>query len=304
MPLDDVVKIKMTQSPPFADGDAPVGDDLVWVWDVSTGILRQAAVSSLPFTGGGGGGGGTTTLQASPFMITNDMAAYSYDAPTDSITIKDVRLLNKSFYPVSTTQFGGGDLRLSQLTYQPVSDDPTKGMLVIAGFQLNDGEHITITIPGSGSSADPVYNQLLADVVELKRMLAPFTPTALGANGGKVWWPSANAIPPGWVECVAMRGLMPIGKDGTQADFNAIGNSGGAKSVKLAANNIPELSTTIQRPLKFEDVDRGTNGGHSNWSLDNIETITVKVGTADAGLQKVNTISPYMTGIWIEYIGI
>lgn len=299
MPGDDVIKIKMPQSPPYDDGTAPAVTDLVWIWDLGTGKLRQAPINTLPFSADGGG---SVVTMPSPFMITNTSPQYSYDAGTNSITIEDTRLLNKSQYPVSTTQFGGGDLKLQDITYKAISDDDdTKGAVVISGFALADGEHITITVPGSAGSDDPVYAALLADVAELKKMTAPFKPTGLGPNGGKVWWPSDNDIPDGWQECVAMRGLVPVGQDTGQAEFAAIGASAGAKSVKLVAANIPELSVDLDRPKKIADIDRGRDV--SDWSVDDVETVTLTVGTADADMVNVNVMNPYLVGIWIEYVG-
>ncbi|MGZ3890172.1 MAG: hypothetical protein ACXVI9_06685, partial [Mucilaginibacter sp.] len=195
------------------DRDAAAGD-LVAGWDGLTNKTVAIDVSKLPGNGGGGGGGGGATLitVSNPFMVFTDSPNYAYDAGTNSVTISDTRLLNKVQYPVATTQFGGGELNINQMTYFPVDPaDDTKGKVVISNFQLDDNAHITITIPGQKTIADDVqFAQLVADVTLLKVLTAPFKPTALGPFGGKVWWPrSAGDIPAGWQECVAMRGLLP-----------------------------------------------------------------------------------------------
>jgi len=297
-----VVKVKMPESPPYAGGTTPATEDLVWIWDVSAGVLRQAPLSDLPF-GTGGGGGEPVVSEASPFMVFSTSGNYAWDEDTNTVKISDTRLRNRTLYPVFTTQYGGGEFQPGMISYNPIDPDDesgTKGLLQIAGFQLDPEHHITIVVAGSGSSSDTSYAALQADVALLKQMMAPFKKTATGANGGKVWWIGpADTIPAGWQECEAMRGLFPMAQDPDDAAFNGvIGTTGGAKDVKLVKENIPELD--IERPKKIPDVDRG--GGGSQWSLDDIET--AKVGTPDDDMQRVNIINPHAIGQWIEFVGI
>lgn len=301
---------RIPQLPPL--GRAPKAGDLVPVWDGDTSRTTYADVAELPGTGGGGGGGGgggTFTQLATPFMVFPGSPNYVYDAVHNTVTISDVRLLNKTQYPVASTQYGG-EFNMDKLSYYSVDPaDNTKGKVVISDFKLDDNAHITITIPGErDSSGDSNYAQLVADVALLKLIAAPFFATALGPNGGKVFWGmAANLIPAGWQEYQAMRGKLPIAQDPTDP-YNAvtnpdglsraIGSTGGAKSVKLVAANIPELD--YLRPKKIPDVDRGTLS--SSWSLDDIET--GKVGTPDAQMKNVNVMNPYRIVTWIEFVGV
>lgn len=285
-------------------GRAAAAGDLVPIWDGVEGATRQVDVSELPGTDGGGGGG-TVTTSPSPFKVYTGSANYSYDGGANTVKVLDARLLNKTGYPVFATQ-DNMELDDSQLTYNAVDpDDDTKGSVVIANFQLDIASHLTITVPSSlDPTGDAIYAALLADVALLKQIAAPFMTTALGANGAKVWW-TGGAIPAGWQECVAMRGLLPLAQDSGSADPRltaALGSSGGASLVTLLPTNIPQLSAAGVLPKKIVDVDRGTTGGHSLFSLD--DAVDLTIGTDGGDLQAVDVTNPYKLGIWIEFIGV
>ncbi|MBD1394255.1 hypothetical protein [Mucilaginibacter glaciei] len=303
LPPPTVIKVKMPESPDYPIGEVAAGDDLVWVWDTSAGVLRKSKISDLPFGAGGGGGGGAVpvTTQPSPFMVFNDDENYSYDPATNTVTIRDTRLKNRTMYPVFATQIGGGELNPELIIYNDIDpDDDTKGRLIISNFQLEVDQHLTLIVPGDATGGDSAYAQLKADVAFLKLIAAPFIKTALGANGGKVFWGRpASEIPPGWQEYTAMRGTFPMAQDPDDEDFDAaIGTTAGAKSVKLVKENIPELD--FERPRKVDDVDRG--GTRSKWSLDDVET--GKIGTPDFNMKNVELMNPYRIIMWIEFVGI
>src|SRR6185437_15077768 len=226
-------KKRVAELTPLGRTAAP--GDLLMGWDGILNQTRSIDVAELPFTDGGGGGGIFTSVP-SPFKVFNYSDNYTYDAVTNSVKIRDTRLLNKIMYPVATTQFGGGEFEDSKLTYTAVDpDDDTMGNVVISGFQLDDGAHITLTVPGDRDpSGDAVYAQLLADVALLKLIAAPFYATALGANGAKVLWNRpASEIPAGWQEWIDIRGRMPIAMDTGDPDFETLGATGGEKSHTL-----------------------------------------------------------------------
>jgi hypothetical protein len=118
-------------------------------------------------------------------------------------------------------------------------------------------------------------------------------------GGGMLFWnKAANLIPPGWREVVDWRGRMPVGFDSTQAEFNAMGKSGGSKDKTLSVNEMPSHSHTItgKLPKLQNDIDRG--GGTSKFSLDDIAN-----GSTDnaGGGQSFSIMNPYRVVIFIEY---
>lgn len=319
--MPDPITIKMPDSPPYADGDLPQATDLVWVWDMATGVLRKTPISALPFTDGGGGSGGGAAVP-SPFLVTNDSPNYSYDAGTNTVKILDARLLNKILYPVYTTQYGT-EFETSLLTYNAVDpDDDTKGSVVITGFQLQDGSHITITVPGSTDPAsDTVYAALLADVALLKQIAAPFAATILGPNGAKVWWlAGADLIPTGWQECVAMRGVIPLAQDSTSIDPDLTAPVGTAGGAKMHTNSLEEM-VPHNHTLATSNSTKTDNDGADPVRSTEVGTVNTKGGigtdksigvtggvpdpiTAIPAPAPFNMMNPYVIGIWIEFVGV
>jgi hypothetical protein len=303
--MGEVIKIKMPDSPPFADGDSVSGDDLTWVWDVSAGKLRQAKISDLPFSNSGGGGGDNDPVitNPSPFMVFNSSDSYSYNVETNTVTISDIRLKNRSLYPVLTTQFGGGEFNPEMIEYVDIDpNDDSKGQVIISGFQLDEGQHISLIVPGNTSGSDTSYTQLQADVALLKLIAAPFLKTVLGVNGGKVLWGRpANEIPAGWQEYQEMRGFLPMAQDPVDADFGkAIGSTGGVKSIKM------KLANLIEHAHKFIKIQTGGNGTTSGYvrgqSQGNIDKDTEKAGSPDP--EPMNVLNPYRIVMWIEFVGL
>lgn len=98
-----LTKVKITDLPPL---NRAVGQtDIVYVWDFLRAKLCQSPASALPAgTGGGGGGAGNIyTALGSPFKVRTGDDTYSYDTPSNTVTITDVRLLGKSDYVVSAS---------------------------------------------------------------------------------------------------------------------------------------------------------------------------------------------------------
>lgn len=240
MPIT-IIEQSIPQSPFFTE--AVSVDDLVWIWDTSTGILRQCKVSDLPFSNGGTGTGNGSGLTGTPFKV-------NYNAPNavftgGNLVITDLRLSGKTGYPVYATQLNA-ELRDDDVVY-----DSAHGKLTLKNFNLKIGEHITLYpdgMPGSTSSSgnSPALQTILDRLDALELIAAVFTPSALGAKGGMVVWRKpASEIPPGWAEVVDWRGKMAIGYDPDDPDFNTLspdasGNSsGGTKEAAITGAHIP-----------------------------------------------------------------
>lgn len=294
-----------------------VDADVFMIWGDAEAQNFRLPKSKLPAgVGTGGDTGGTTSpivASPSPFMVFNNGVNYHYDEPTNTIIISDERLLNKTLYPVSCTQFGGGELRTDILTYDLVDpNDDTKGKLVISGFALADGEHITINVPGEiTSSSNSIYTNLLADVALLKQIAAPFMTTVLGANGGKIWWPvAAGNIPAGWQECTAMRGFVPVAQDpadvydaitNPDAFGRGVGITGGRKGFTLTENNIPQIKGTI--PGSESGLPHTSGEGAIGFGLQkNVDVPVVDFGKEEPDF--ISSLPPYLIGIWIEFVGV
>lgn len=311
-----MAKKRINQLPEL--GRDPQAGDKVHLWDGELERSVQVDVEDLPGTGGGGGTTPIITSVASPFFISKTHPSYSYDIPTNTISIIDARLLNKTQYPVATTQFGGGVIKRSLITYTPIDPiDDTKGKVEISGFELDDDSDIVITLPGEReASGDVVYTQLLADVAILKVLNAPFKPTILGPGLGKVWWPSeAGDIPAGWQICVAMQGYLPMAQDpadtydpvtNPEGMDRAIGTTGGAK---MHTNTIDEMAPHDHGiTIPSRDLDNYADSGGDltvNGAGDTRILTTKKAGGVDDGsgtmvAKPYSVMNQYLIGHWIE----
>lgn len=98
-----LTRVKITDLPPL---NRAVGQtDIVYVWDFLRAKLCQAPASALPAgTGGGGGGTGNIyTALGSPYKVRTGDDFYSYDTPSNTVTITHPTLLGKSDYVVSAS---------------------------------------------------------------------------------------------------------------------------------------------------------------------------------------------------------
>lgn len=301
-------------------GRDPAAGDKVHVWD---GVLErsvQVDVEDLPGTGGGGDGG-TFVPVPNPMPILNHSSNYEWDGGANKVIIRDALLLNRVNYPVATTQFGGGEFRKTSLTYFPIDpDDDTLGRVEIANFQLDDGEHITITVSGElDPSGDAVFQQMITDVALLKLLAAPFMATITGANGGKVWWLDADGpIPSGWQECEAMRGYLPMPYDPDDEDFETLGGTGGSKTHINTIEEMAEHAHKQGSESLYDDYHdagadeadpddkNGTLVGNRGWVVipDYLPAYrnqkTNKIGQS----QEYSIMNPYKVGRWIEFVGL
>jgi len=305
--------LKIPQLPPL--GRVAADGDKLAAWDNVLSKTVYVDIAELPF--GPGGGGPAPVALGSPFKVRNNSA--SYNGAGGNVVVTDVRLLGKSDYVVTTTQMQV-EFDDDQITYNPVA-----GSFTITGFQLQDSSHITVYADGVVSeSASELYTALEAQILLIQQMIAPFATTAYGANGGKVWWiGTADTIPAGWRECVAMRGYLPIAQkpaDIYDAVTNPDGLSrpiltpGGSKSHTIVIGEIPPhihtLQTSDSRQSGNDGADpvRSTEGGDVN-SQGRVNSIGSTGGTPDPitgvpAAASFSIMNPYLIGIWIEFIGV
>lgn len=121
---------------------------------------------------------------------------------------------------------------------------------------------------------------------------------AVFRQGGAIipWGRPANTIPEGWQEVVDLRGRTIIGMDVTQTEFAVLGHPGGAKSVTLTKENMPNYNLT--RGVGLETPAAGTQNIWSN-APGTAFTETINSGGSD---EPFSILNPYKIVHFIEYI--
>ena len=107
-----------------------------------------------------------------------------------------------------------------------------------------------VILPYGGSSAPSGYLLCQGQAVSRSTYAALFA--VLGTRYGAGDGSSTFNLPD-------MRGRVPVGFDGGQAEFNALGNAGGAKTHTL---------TVDEMPAHAHGWNRTTSGSSSEWSFD------------------------------------
>jgi len=305
---DDHIKIKLPQLPLYSG--AVKNDDMVYVWEDATGVLKHATVGQLPFGQGGGGG---QPLLGSPFKVRlgDDQVTIS----GGNTVVSDARLAGKTDYPVSSSQLNNAVFRDTEVTY-----DDVNGTVTILDFELQAGE-VLVLYPdgvagggGGGGSLQPILDRLAA----LESMVAPFIPTGSGENHGRVWWTGPlSDIPLGWAIDEDWNGRVPVGYDASATEFNVMGKTGGVKDVQLSANQQGEIEFQFQ-----PDHSQGSSSvrqirgirakpkGASSWSFSHEVSPPayqwsgsnyVRPGEAT---ESHTNLQPYRVGCWIKYVGV
>lgn len=256
------ITVKLPQLSPYPL-DTILPEDLIYVWEVATGILRNARVNQMPF--GSGGGGGQPAL-GSPFKVRfgeEGVIVIDNGDGTFNTKVSDVRLLGKLDYPVNSSQVNNGVYRDDELIY-----NSTEGSVTILGLNLSLGEVVVLypdglqTGGGSGGSLQGIFDRL----DELERKAAPFNTSITDSGGGRViWGRPANEIPIGWVEDIDYRGKFLRGADPTVTEINESGKVGGSTTYKLTQDNIPEhrFFTAIGGTYSSSNFPPGLDGINS-----------------------------------------
>lgn len=129
------------------------------------------------------------------------------------------------------------------------------------------------------------------------------------AGGGMVLWNKpVSQIPSGWAEVVDWRGRLPVGLDATQNEFNAVGKVGGAKTITLAKENMPEHDHTS---IVWEEGGAMNTIGTGNYSSTGFHLATSTPGggkinktSKEGNGTSVNSMNPYRVAVFIEWVGI
>ncbi|RQO79125.1 hypothetical protein DBR40_05240 [Pedobacter sp. KBW01] len=303
------ITLNLPNTPPL--GRNAIGDDMIWIWDSELSLLRRCNISELPF-GSGGGGGGSGTILASPFKVRlgdPEVVIVTVSPGVFNTEISDLRLVGKTDYPVTTTQLNNAAFRDAEISYNSVD-----GKVTIKDFSLLAGEFVVLYPTGvpssSGSGGSTALLQEQID--ELKRMIAPFVPTVTGAAGGRVWWPSEDAPPPGWIIDTAMAGYFPMAQNSSDPDFATIGQKLGSKTHTNTEEEMPPHNHTA---AGNPGVGNNYKSGGSGAPLDNVTgdkkyNWTEKTGgylpsgASEKVAKPYSIMNPYFVGNWIKYVGV
>lgn len=298
---DDHIKVKLPQLPLYSG--TVKNEDMVYVWEDATGVLKHATVGQLPFGQGGGGG---QPLVGSPFKVRlgDDQVTIS----GGNTIVSDARLAGKTDYPVSSSQLNNSVFRDFELSY-----DSVNGSVTILSFELQPGEVLVLYpdgVAGSGSSGgalQPILDRLAA----LEAIVAPFVPSGSGENYARVWWTGGvENIPIGWVEDTDWRDFTPI-----HAPSPAnIGNTVGANTRKLTTGQQGSFQVSaVSDRTAGAARNNATYNFSFNWGSGSvglnagsganvpIGPVTVRLSNADDDID-MRQKSKY--GIWIKYVGI
>lgn len=154
----------------------------------------------------------------------------------------------------------------------------------------------------------------LQTLIDLTTRMASLEQILLPLSNGDSWLlfnRPVSEIPAGWEEVTEMRGKMPIGLDSTHIPFNTIGNTAGAKNIKLTENHIPEYDPAngdFNRLLKYtgantaDIVDNLQNPGEQQPFLTDSKIIK-KFGKAIADQVAIDLLNPYRIVLYIKYVG-
>ncbi len=191
-------------------------------------------------------------------------------------------------------------------------------------------KYATIGISAEGTPWESFKNsRVLRDVhqqitnlsnlfVALDERINKMLPIGTIAIWGK---PASEPIPEGWQECTDLRGRMPVGWNPSDADFNQIGKTGGAKTHILTIAEMPSHGHSVFPFNKYtaRALDINTtygNAARTGGSFDNITPeAEIAAGahtdktwrdstekTVGGGLPH-NNMSPYRIVMFIKYVG-
>lgn len=163
----------------------------------------------------------------------------------------------------------------------------------------NKDEDYTISPEDVGNNMKAVVDVCLNPVGSIIMYhpsgLTEFDSSGLGIADNVMGWAICN----GNNDTPDLQGKFIAGYDPGDADYNTIGETGGAKTVTLTANQIPPVPFEYNRPLKTNDSDRGV-GNSSLWSIDQEETVSAN--TINASVQAHENRPPYYVLVYLKRI--
>lgn len=133
-----------------------------------------------------------------------------------------------------------------------------------------------------------VVDALLERIEALEAITTINVPSGLIA----IWGQAANLIPVGWTEYTPLRGRMAVGFDSSVAEFDVLGDFGGATNKTLAITEIPSHSHQI----KATGISAAGGGGHLPNSGGSLTANTESAG----GGQAFSLMNPFRVVLYIQ----
>lgn len=194
--------------------------------------------------------------------------------------------------------------------YGNLEYDSINGILTIHNYHLQTDKHITIYADGVVST--DLQNYLISVKSDIDTFKLICKPLILK---GAVWpWKqAANLIPPGWQECLDMRGKTFMGQDPTDVYDVATNPSGlsldigtiiGSKTYKLVEGDLPPLELPVDHSLQLSaTVGGGFVGGGVLAPYEGAGG-QGKARLVNANQKSLILLNPARIVQWIEYVGI
>ncbi|MDV6170244.1 hypothetical protein R1T16_17540 [Flavobacterium sp. DG1-102-2] len=140
-------------------------------------------------------------------------------------------------------------------------------------------------------------NALIFRVADLEKKTAIFQ-----AGGGMFHWRKpANQIPPGYAEVVDWRGRLAMGWNPDDADFDTLGETGGAKN-RTVSVNIPISGYGVGGSADTGDGGKLIVGSGNHENAEFFESLR-KASLTPSTSGNVDVLNPYRIVMFIEFIG-
>lgn len=167
-----------------------------------------------------------------------------------------------------------------------------------ADWMNNVQEELATPIEASGRTLDGTkHDQLMKSIIDLTYAIGDYIYTENDASGPGVRFP--------WQTWVEVKGVVLVGRDTAQTEFNATGKTGGEKTHELTTDEIPDLTppdspvATDYRLMGKSIAGQGTtcdgydsNGAGSEPNV-NATAFTGDDGKLLGGGQPHNNLQPY-----------
>lgn len=230
--------------------------------------------------------GGAILPSGTPFKVNS--TSPNVVIGSDYTQIIDFRLVNKSNYPIITTQLNV-IFRSEDVTYSPIN-----GTVTINNFVLNAGEEISL-FPGGEiqEGGDGGLVEILNRLTELEKI------TAILKNGlVRIWFTgTVSQIPAGYVEDEPWRGRVPLHYNPSYPRFATINGVGGFEKITLTKDQIPPVNVGVP----YGDMKWGDNANTRPFIKQDGDKKVY--ATTDGGGQSHDNMPPYKIGMWIKYVG-